>query len=87
MLLLFCPLATQADLLIEDAWIKNLPLTVPVRAVYKNISNTGEEAVSIVSPSSKIFSNIKLHETIIKDGVMHMRQINDLMIAADQQIT
>ncbi len=43
MLLLFCPLATQADLLIEDAWIKNLPLTVPVRAVYKNISNTGEE--------------------------------------------
>jgi copper(I)-binding protein len=43
--------------------------------------------VSIVSSSSKIFSNIELHETIIKDGVMHMRQVNDLTIAGDQQIT
>ena len=59
MMILF-PLASQADLVIDNAWIKNLPPTVPVRAAYMDISNTGQEEVCIVSFSSEKFSNIAL---------------------------
>jgi hypothetical protein len=85
MMILF-PLASQADLVIANAWIKNLPPTVPVRAAYMNMSNTGQEAVCIVSFSSEKFSNIALHETIMNDGMMHMQQVTDLTIAPNQQI-
>jgi copper(I)-binding protein len=86
LVLFLFPGATFADLKIDHAWIKNLPPTVPVRAGYMSISNTGSEAVSIFSVSSDAFLNIEVHETINQDGLMRMEHIPALTIGPNSQV-
>ncbi len=68
LVLILFPGVTFADLKIDHTWIQNLPPTVPVRAGYMSISNTGSEAVSILSVSSDAFSNVEVHQTIMHDA-------------------
>lgn len=86
LVLILFPGVTFADLKIDHAWIQNLPPTVPVRAGYMRISNTGSEAVSILSVSSDAFAIIEVHETTMKDGLMHMEQVPALTIGPDSQL-
>ncbi len=76
----------MADLEISNAWIKNLPPTVPVRAGYMSIYNPGSEAVSILSITSDAFKNIEIHQTIMQDGLMRMEQVSDLTIEPNAQL-
>lgn len=80
------PFTIQADVVFKDAWIKNLPPSVPVRAGYMSISNTGSEAVSILSVSSKAFTNIDVHQTTMQDGMMHMEPVPELTIKPNSQV-
>ena len=80
LILSILPFTIQADVVFKDAWIKNLPPSVPVRAGYMSIENTGSKAVSILSVSSKAFTNIEVHETTMKDGMMHMGSVPELTI-------
>ncbi|MBC8212397.1 MAG: copper chaperone PCu(A)C [Gammaproteobacteria bacterium] len=85
--LLMFPVIAQAELTIDHAWIKNLPPTVPVRAGYMTIVNPAKQAVSIVSFSSDAFSSIDMHETVMKDGMMHMQHVPELTIEAGAKVT
>ena len=80
LLLIIFPLVSMADLEFNNGWIRNLPPTVPVRAGYLEIFNSGNEAVSIKSIQSKSFETIEVHQTIMKDGMMHMQPVPDLSI-------
>jgi copper(I)-binding protein len=81
--LIFYALPGIADnLQITGAWIKNLPMTVPVRAGYMNISNNQTQAVTIVSLQSNSFENIEVHQTIESEGMMSMRPVDTLLIPA-----
>jgi copper(I)-binding protein len=86
LVLILFPGVTFADLKIDHTWIQNLPPTVPVRAGYMSISNTGSEAVSILSVSSDAFSNVEVHQTIMQDGMMHMEQVPALTIEPNSQL-
>jgi len=86
MLTLF-PVITLAELQIDNAWIKNLPPTVPVRAGYMEIHNPGTEVISIVSVSSEAFSSIDVHETVMKDGMMRMEHVPVLTIQPGARVT
>ena len=85
-LLIIFPAATLADLEIDNAWDKNLPPTLPVRAGYMNIFNPGSKAVSIVSVTSDAFKNIEVHQTIVQDGLVRMEQVQDLTIEPNSQL-
>lgn len=85
-LLVIFPVVSLADLNIDNAWIKHLPPTVPVRAGYMSIFNPGSEAVSIVSVTSDAFKNIEVHQTIMQDGLMRMEQVPDLTIGPNSQL-
>lgn len=86
LVLILFPGVTFADLKIDHTWIQNLPPTVPVRAGYMSISNTGSEAVRILSISSDAFSNVEVHQTIMQDGMMHMEQVPALTIEPNSQL-
>ena len=86
LVLILFPGVTFADLKIDHTWIQNLPPTVPVRAGYMSISNTGSEAVRILSVSSDAFSNVEVHQTIMQDGMMHMEQVPALTIEPNSQL-
>jgi copper(I)-binding protein len=61
LLLFLAPVSAFAELDISDAWIKNLPAAVPVRAGYMTIHNPQSHAVSIVALRSESFASVELH--------------------------
>ena len=85
-LMLMIPATGFAQLDISDAWIKNLPPSVPVRAGYMTIHNPQSRALSIVATSSKAFASVEIHETRMQDGMMRMDPVPRLKIEAGASV-
>ena len=86
MLLLILPGSAVAELDIHDAWIKNLPPAVPVRAGYMTIRNAQAHAVSIIAIRSDAFASVEIHRTIAQDGMMRMEPVPILVIEPDSSV-
>ena len=67
---------------ISDAWIKNLPPVVPMRAGYMTIENNTDQGIKIIGAESEVFTAVEIHETIEKDGMMSMQPVSILSIPA-----
>ncbi|MDH5353312.1 MAG: copper chaperone PCu(A)C [Gammaproteobacteria bacterium] len=74
--------AEAAPLNITDAWIKNLPPVVPMRAGYMQIENSSDTPYRITGVESEVFTTIDIHESIEKNGMMSMQPISSLVIEA-----
>lgn len=85
-LLLILPGSAIAELDIHNAWIKNLPPAVPVRAGYMTIHNTQAKEVSIVAISSDAFASVEIHRSIAEDGMMRMEAVPTLVIEPDSTV-
>jgi len=70
------------SIIITEAWIKNLPPTVPMRAGYMKLKNTSTRSLSIVAVESDIFMHVDIHESVEKNGMMSMRPLSALPIPA-----
>ena len=89
LLLLFAclmPCGIQADPVISDSRIKDLPPSVPVRAGYLTIHNPEAETIRIVEVRSDAFASVEIHQTISEDGMMRMEQIPELNIDANATV-
>jgi len=85
-LLLILPGSAIAELDIHNAWIKNLPPAVPVRAGYMTIHNAQANEVSIVAISSDAFASVEIHRSIAEDGMMRMEAVPTLVIEPDSTV-
>lgn len=85
-LLLLLPSLARAELVFDDAWIQNLPPSVPVRAGYMTITNPDPQAVKIVGLRGEGFSRIEIHRSVMRDGEMHMDQLPELEIGAGKSL-
>ena len=83
---LLLPASAFAELEIVDAWIKNLPPSVPMRAGYMTIHNPGETAVTILSIRSDAFASIDIHRSVMQDGMMRMDPVTALSIAPGESL-
>jgi len=79
-LALLLPASALAELEISDAWIKNLPAAVPVRAGYMTIRNAGPGAVRILSVTSVAFASVEIHRSFEQDGMARMEPVEELPI-------
>ena len=86
LVLLVLPGSAIAELDIHNAWIKNLPPAVPVRAGYMTIRNAQANAVSIVAIRSDAFASVEIHRTIAADGMMRMEPVPTLVIEPDSTV-
>jgi hypothetical protein len=84
LLVLLLPASALADLEIVDAWIKNLPPSVPLRAGYMTLRNPGASAVRITSIRGEAFASIEIHRSVMQDGMMRMEPVEMLSIAAGE---
>jgi len=82
LLSLLLPTSACAGLEIVDAWIKNLPPGVPLRAGYMTIRNTGQVTVRILALRSAAFASIEIHRSLVQDGMVRMDPVESLSIAA-----
>ena len=86
LLALLLPATGFAQLEFSDAWIKNLPPAVPVRAGYLTIHNPRSRAVSIVALRSEAFASVEIHQTRMQDGMMRMDPVPNLTIAPGETV-
>ncbi|MBL7002955.1 MAG: copper chaperone PCu(A)C [Gammaproteobacteria bacterium] len=84
--LLSIPSIAFADLIITNAWVKNAPSVVPVRAAYMSFINNGNDTVIIDKITSKEFKFAEAHETIDDDGILKMVEIKPLTIAPNSTV-
>jgi len=80
LLLSLAPALVHAELLIENAWVKNAPHVVPARAAYLKISNTSSTVETISHFSSTHFKMVEVHETRLNNGVYSMHQLDIIQI-------
>ena len=85
-LLLLLPSLARAELLFDDAWIQNLPPSVPVRAGYMTVSNPDRQSVKIVALRGDGFERIEIHRSVMRDGEMHMEELPELEIGAGESL-
>lgn len=69
------------DLIISDAWIREMPPGPGMTAGYLQIENHGPGTVSLKAFSSEAFGRIEMHETREVDGQVQMRPIETADIA------
>ena len=80
------PTVSLAELDISDAWIKNLPPSVPVRAGYMTLHNAQSKTQRIVAVHSENFASVEIHQTLMQDGMMRMEQVPGLQIEPGETV-
>ena len=85
-LIFFTLPCSAANLQITEAWIKNLPMSVPMRAGYMDISNNQAETIKIEWLKSEAFARIEIHRSVEKDGMMSMHPVSVLAISPGETV-
>jgi hypothetical protein len=87
LLLLVAPAAfANGSVVVSDGWVRAAPPTARVLAAYLTIRNPGGEAVVLDGATSPDFARVELHEMRMDDGVMRMRKLERLDIAAGGEL-
>lgn len=86
-LLLLAACALQADLTIEQAYVRGMPPGQSVTAAFMRLSNKGEEPLTLVRASSSFASIVEIHGHSHDNGVMRMRRVAELTIGAGESVT
>ena len=87
-LLLLVAQGAQAEgrLGVFDAWIRGAPPGAAMMAGYATLTNDGDEPLTVLTVQSDAFRMTSLHETIVNEGVVKMRDIHRLVIAPGQSV-
>ena len=80
LLAIVLPFGAPAQLDAEDAWIRQLPPAVPVRAGYVVITNPTAKPITIVAAASPAFARVEFHESVERDGKMQMQRVESITI-------
>lgn len=75
--------ALASDIQVHDAYVRAVPPTAAVTAAFMEIHNAGDKARALVSASSAAAEAVELHTHTNVDGVMQMRQVKQIDLAAD----
>ena len=77
----------QSDKTLEQRlWLQLPPRAAPVAAGYLQLKNTSDESVTLVSVSSEQFGQVEMHETVLENEMMAMRELPELVIAAGETV-
>lgn len=83
--LLFLSASTlfASSLSVKNAYVRATPPSLPNSAAFMEITNTSNEAISLVSATSSASNIVELHTHDMKDGVMKMYQVPKIDIKAN----
>lgn len=72
-----------SSITIESPYVRAIPPGQTISAAFMVIKNNSDEAISLVKATSEIAETVELHEHINADGMMKMRQVPNIVIAAN----
>ena len=77
----------QAQVLITEAWAgKPVSKGAAMTAAFMCIENDGALPIQVVDVSSPVVDRIEIHRIQHQDGIVRMRQVNSIDVAAKQQV-
>lgn len=80
-------MATDADMEVSDAWVRDAPPGAPMLAAYLTLHNRGAQDRVLVEVRSRAFPHVMLHSSEVIDGVARMHQLDKLVIPAHATVT
>ncbi|KXF83181.1 copper chaperone PCu(A)C [Enterovibrio coralii] len=72
-----------AEIDVHDAYARATPPHAPNSAAFMEIKNSGKEDIYLVSASTSVAKTVELHNHEMVDGLMKMRQVDNIKIPAD----
>ncbi|MFT6984680.1 MAG: copper(I)-binding protein [Psychromonas sp.] len=79
---LFISNTAFANLTIENAYVRATPPHAKNSAAFMVIHNSNKEEVKLIAASSDIAQRVELHNHLMQDGLMKMRQVKQISIKA-----
>ncbi len=73
----------QAEVTVAEPYVRAVPPGQMNTAAFMQLNNSGSEQVALISASSSIAKNVELHNHINEEGVMKMRRVDEVAIAAN----
>lgn len=83
-------LSTQVSanlLTVEDAYVRATPPNSKNSAAFMVIKNTDKKEVKLIAAASDIADRVELHTHINEDGMMKMRQVEEIIIEAENTVS
>ncbi|WP_158587104.1 copper chaperone PCu(A)C [Motilimonas pumila] len=74
--------AVAADFMVSGAYARETPPNVPNSAAFLQLMNHTDKAVRLVGVKSDIADKVELHNHTMVDGMMKMRQVDAIEVAA-----
>ena len=84
--LLFSSLVNAETFTIENLQVRATPPHTQNSAAFMLITNNSETAYKFVAASSDIAERVELHTHTMSEGMMKMRQVSEIEIAANSSI-
>ncbi len=79
--------AAHAQVLITEAWAsKPVSKDAAMTAAFMCIENDGSLPIQVVDVSSPIVDRIEIHRIQHQDGIVRMRRVNSIDVAAKQKV-
>jgi copper(I)-binding protein len=72
-----------ADIKIEEAKIRLVPPTSTVSAIFLKITNKSNQDIKLISAESDLAKSVELHDMIMDNGGMRMRQVQNINLKAN----
>jgi copper(I)-binding protein len=82
-------LSTQlfaSPLIVEDLYIRATPPNSKNSAAFMVIRNAHKKEVKLIKAGSDIADRVELHQHIMDNGLMKMRQVKEIIIKAESSI-
>jgi copper(I)-binding protein len=77
--------ANPAAITIEAPYARAVPDGTPASAAFMLIKNAGEQDIKLIKASSPVAEVVELHTHEMKDGMMQMRRVENIAVAANSQ--
>lgn len=77
----------QAQVMIQEAYVRATPPNAQNSAAFLQLMNHSKEAVALVGASSDIAKKVELHNHIMADGMMKMRQVESIQVGAMETVS
>ena len=71
---------------VEGSYIRAKIPGTDITSAYMTIKNKGDEAVMLIGASSQFSDRIEIHQHTMSDGMMKMRQVQQLLIKDKNQV-
>ncbi|HVY54850.1 MAG TPA: copper chaperone PCu(A)C [Thermodesulfobacteriota bacterium] len=78
----------QVKVVVEDAWVGEVPPSSPVAAAYMTVKNEGSSDDKLLSVTANIAGHTMIHETVTDaNGVTKMEMVDAIVIPAGKSVT